>query len=105
MAFSSAQSDALQARYFTPASQGLRKMLLPQPLQTCFGALFVCLLIHSPFASADIISDARSNNNDALKAAIAAKEDVNAKQSDGTTALHWAVYNGNAELAKALIKA
>ena len=80
-------------------------MLLPQPLQTCFGALFVCLLIHSPFASADIISDARSNNNDALKAAIAAKEDVNAKQSDGTTALHWAVYNGNAELAKALIKA
>lgn len=42
---------------------------------------------------------------DAALQAIASGEDVNAPSVDGTTALHWAAYYGNLELAQRLLRA
>ena len=41
----------------------------------------------------------------AVRALLAQKADVNAPQSDGATALHWAVYRGDKELADMLMRA
>ena len=41
----------------------------------------------------------------AVRALIAKKADVNAPQNDGATALHWAAFRGNLELAEILIRA
>jgi ankyrin repeat protein len=41
----------------------------------------------------------------AVRALIAQKADVNAVQSDGATALHWAVYRGDREMVTLLIRA
>jgi len=71
----------------------------------CLGALCVLLLTNAAAALANLVDDARTNNSEAVIAAIAAKADVKQHSTDGTTALHWAVYNGNVELARALLKA
>jgi ankyrin repeat protein len=42
---------------------------------------------------------------DRLLAAKGAKNDVNAAQADGTTALHWAAYHGDAKIASKLLAA
>ena len=39
----------------------------------------------------------------AVRTLLAQKADVNAAQGDGSTALHWAVYNGNAEMVRLLL--
>src|SRR5690606_23230854 len=59
----------------------------------------------SPVLKADLPSAARANDSTAVLQAIAGNEDVNASMSDVTTALHWAVYNGNLELVSKLIEA
>jgi ankyrin repeat protein len=41
----------------------------------------------------------------ALQTLLAAKVDVNAAQGDGTTALHWAAYRDDLEMARLLLKA
>ena len=41
----------------------------------------------------------------AVQALIAKKADVNAPQADGATALHWAVYRGDRDLAAILLRA
>ncbi|MES2605074.1 MAG: ankyrin repeat domain-containing protein [Pseudomonadota bacterium] len=66
-------------------------------------SLFFGLVAQTSFA--EFLTDARTNNTEAVTAAISAKEDVNARSSDGTTALHWAVYNNNGPLVRALIRA
>lgn len=65
--------------------------------------LLLGLCAQSTFA--DLLSAARTNDKAEALAAVAAKEDVRLSSSDGTTALHWAVYNNNPVLARALIKA
>lgn len=52
----------------------------------------------SPIAAA-----AKANNLTTVRALIAKGADVNAAQTDGSTALLWAAYNGNAEMTKALL--
>ena len=57
-------------------------------------------------AAADLISDVRSNNIEgALSILSDVRNDVNLRMSDGTTALHWAVYNNNLDLVEELIDA
>ena len=46
-----------------------------------------------------VVSDAR------VRALIAQKADVNAAQADGATAMQWAAYRGDLELADLLIAA
>ena len=48
---------------------------------------------------------AQTNDATVALAAIEDGVDVNAKSPDGTTALHWAVYNGNVALVERLIAA
>ena len=40
-----------------------------------------------------------------VRTLLGRKVDVNAAQGDGSTALHWAVYNGNAEMVQFLLTA
>ena len=60
-------------------------------------------------AAASPLYDAASvNDTEAVLAALTDPElraDVNTAGADGTTALHWAVYHGNAELVDRLIAA
>lgn len=53
----------------------------------------------------ELIRAAQGNQATVALAAIEDGVDVNAKSPDGTTALHWAVYNGNVALVERLIDA
>lgn len=55
-------------------------------------------------AADSAVADAAMNGDiAAVRDLIGRKADVNAPQGDGTTALHWAVYNGNTELTQLLL--
>ncbi len=55
-------------------------------------------------ATTPTLADAAEQRNAALvRNLLAAGGDVNAAQADGTTALHWAVYNDDAEVAQLLV--
>src|SRR5262245_65341207 len=52
------------------------------------------------------VADAAERRDKALvRTLLDAKTDVNATQIDGTTALHWAAYNDDAEIAALLVRA
>ena len=48
---------------------------------------------------------AEARNADAVRNLLASGADVNAPQSDGTTALHWASYHDDTETAELLLDA
>ncbi len=54
---------------------------------------------------APIIEAARGQNGDAVRTLINEGADVNARQPDGATALHWAAYRDDHEIAELLIDA
>ena len=56
-------------------------------------------------APAPIADAAMHRDTGAVRSLIRSRADVNAAQTDGTTALHWAVYHDDAELADLLIAA
>ena len=65
-----------------------------------------CLLCQGRGAAASDVADAVMQKDPArLKALIAASADVNSAQPDGTTALHWAAYHGDARAAATLLAA
>ena len=69
-------------------------------------AAYAALAVAAHQAGADALLDsARRNDADAVLAAIEQGADVGAAAADGTTALHWAVYNDNAPLVGRLIAA
>ena len=72
-------------------------------LLLAFAAL--ALPAFAPAQDADLAAMIRAGDRDAALAAIAAGADVNAKQGDGSTPLHWAVYKVDHELTRALVKA
>jgi ankyrin repeat protein len=53
----------------------------------------------------DVADAAMRGDVAAVRALIAKKADVNAPQGDGATALHWAVFKGNREMATVLMRA
>jgi ankyrin repeat protein len=64
----------------------------------CFGP--------APAAAADSLLDAtQAGDSAAALALVAGKADVNARQEDGTTALHWAAYHDDLPLLRGLLKA
>ena len=77
-----------------------RKVLLP----VCVGALALCL---SAFAASNSpLADAAMNGDrTALQTLLEQKADVNAAQPDGATAIQWAAYRDDLEMAGALIAA
>lgn len=56
-------------------------------------------------AADELIAAAQRNDATVALAAIEDGVNVNGKSPDGTTALHWAVYNGNVALVERLIEA
>jgi ankyrin repeat protein len=73
----------------------------------CFVALLsAAFVVQSAAATKSDIADAAMRGDAAaVQGLIAKKADVNAPQADGATALHWAVYKGNRELAATLLRA
>src|ERR1700736_1873430 len=68
----------------------------------------VLLVAWIPLAGFDgsPVADAAANRNLAvLKKLIGEKADVNAAQADGTTALLWAIHQGDADAVDVLLKA
>jgi ankyrin repeat protein len=64
------------------------------------------LIAGAPAWAADSLIDAvKSKDHDGALAFIAQGADVRARAADGTTALHWAVYNDDVALVDRLIKA
>ena len=60
-----------------------------------FSACF-CLLA----ADSKIVDAARQHDAAAIRALLGQKTDVNAPSADGDTALHWAAYHDDAEMAR-----
>jgi len=68
--------------------------------------LMVGLSATSVWAQKPTLADAAEQRNRALvKTLLGSGGDVNATQVDGMTALHWAVYNDDAEMAGLLVRA
>jgi ankyrin repeat protein len=68
-------------------------------------ALLVLAFGVRTFAKSDVADAAMRGDISAVRALIAQKADVNAPQNDGATALHWAVFTGNREMATVLMRA
>lgn len=70
------------------------------------GSLCAVLVTVSASGMAEtLVAAARRDDAAGVQTLLRGAVDVNQPQSDGTTALHWAVYNGNLPLVRALIKA
>ena len=68
--------------------------------------LVLCIGVVGRAAGPSDVADAAMNGDAAtLRALLQEKSDVNAPQVDGTTALHWAVYRGDLDVADLLIAA
>jgi uncharacterized protein len=66
----------------------------------------LCLCGHGLALAASDVADAVMRRDSAqLTQLIRTRADVNAAQSDGSTALHWAAYHGDTQAAAALLKA
>ena len=81
-------------------------MRVPTPVLIAGLAAAVALPPHlSAAADAELVSAARSKDFVAVKALVEAGGEVNARSSDGATALHWAAHWDDLETAGALIEA
>src|SRR5947207_5782794 len=72
---------------------------------SCVGVLLMCATAVTFGAGSDVADAAMKGDVPAVRKLLLAKFDVNATQVDGATALHWAVYRDNVELADVLLKA
>ena len=71
-------------------------------MKTFIGGFCMAVLLSA--ASDNRLSDAAmQGDRDAVRSLLAQKVDVNAPQGDGTTALHWAAYKDDVEMAKMLL--
>ena len=85
----------------TPKGMATKNTMMP-----FVAALVVALVAISQAAGKSDIADAAMRGDAAaVQGLIAKKGDVNAPQADGATALHWAVYRGDRELAAVLLRA
>ena len=66
--------------------------------------LLVCATAFVRGAGSDVADAVMKGDAAAVRKLVLAKADVNAPQVDGATALHWAVYRDNLELADLLLR-
>jgi ankyrin repeat protein len=81
---------------------------LPRARQTARVVLAAALLAFGAQASAwaaSLLDAAKANDSAGALALVKDKADVNATESDGTTALHYAVYHNDVALVESLLKA
>ena len=70
----------------------------------CAGALIIAAAVFARGAGkSDVADAAMRGDKPAVRALITQKADVNAPQVDGATALHWAVYREDLEMADVLL--
>jgi ankyrin repeat protein len=67
--------------------------------------LLVCSTAFVRGAGSDVADAVMKGDSAAVRKLLLAKSDVNAPQVDGATALHWAVYRDDVEMADLLLKA
>ena len=69
--------------------------------------LFVLLISAVDLNAADtrLVGAAKAGDKAAVRDLLNARADVNAAAPDGTTALHWAVYNDDLEITRMLLQA
>src|SRR5262245_28803290 len=67
--------------------------------------LFVFASIALAAARSDVADAVMRGDKAAVRVLLQQKADVNAPQSDGATALHWAVYHNDLETVDVLIRA
>src|SRR5438105_2188779 len=82
---------------------GIRGWGLVRP----FGPVLL-LMTYTAFCAgndARIADAAQKADREAVKALVAQRVDVNASQADGMTALHWAAFHDDTEMAKLLLHA
>src|SRR5262245_57569158 len=68
-------------------------------------SLAIALGPGAALAASDIADAAMRSDNVTVEHILKSKGDVNAAQPDGTTALHWAAYHGDARLTAKLLAA
>lgn len=76
--------------------------------KTRHSILLACTFLVAPAfgaVSSPVADAAMSGDNAALRALLAKKADVNAPQADGATAIQWAAYRNDLEIADLLIRA
>ncbi len=69
------------------------------------GSILALLFLNTAHSQSAIADAAMQSNIDLVERLIRDGANVNSIQSDGSTALHWASYNADAEMAEILIKA
>jgi ankyrin repeat protein len=77
-------------------------------IRRILGSAAVALVLSTAMLDAgrsDVADAAMQGNTAAVRTLLAQRADVNAPQADGATALHWAAYRGDQELADMLIRA
>jgi ankyrin repeat protein len=79
------------------------RWLLPTALAS--GILISAVVGHAAGSDPSIITAAKNDDLQAVKAHIAKRANVSEVARDGSTALLWAVYNGNVEMTRALLAA
>jgi len=67
--------------------------------------LLILVISNTVVAQSEVADAAMRNDMEALNLLLESGSEVNAIQSDGATALHWAAYNGNTDLTELLLEA
>src|SRR5437667_5097580 len=79
--------------------------MIPRTILLSFTAVFFAGVVHLGAGRADVADAVMKRDTAALRALLQRKADVNAPQTDGATALHWAVYHDDLEAMDLLIAA
>lgn len=74
-------------------------------LQALFIALVLLACQSLAMAASDIADAVMRQDNSRVQALLKSRAEVNVAQADGSTALHWAAYHGDARTAAALLAA
>lgn len=95
--------------YDTPRLRGTEKSFIGFSVSLCLCVSLSVLAASAALVAADtdlrLIDAIKAHNTDAVRTLIGDKVDVNARQSDGATALHWAVHLSDTNTIDLLLRA
>jgi uncharacterized protein len=80
-------------------------MMTPRNMRGLFFFVAVMFAVEVNAADTRLLGAAKEGDKKAVRDLLNARADVNAATPDGTTALHWAVYNDDLEITRMLLDA